>query len=745
MNLKWLKILTGYFCPYNGISTPIVLQQTSTECGLAALAMLFNYYKCYISVDELRNQYGLSRDGTRIIDLIHIAQYYHFHVQAYTMDMDAISYLTEPVIAFWNFNHFIVINGAGYKKIFINDPAKGNYAVSLETFNKSFTGIVLHLTPPSNRLPASPKPQHMKTLLKQMVMSFRKEIIFIGIIIVIINFQPILSGGLIKVFIDQCLIGGNCAWLPSILGLLVATTCIYLLATLPCKWIEFKLYLNASLRHSKKIINHILHLPLIYFAVRPKSEVISLLAQINVCMDIIYRTLLTIFSRTTILVILIVSMVLINWFWTFLVGLMLIISIGIISLTTQIKLNYDLTNQHHITKHYARTVAWLKNLVTIKSCALENNIFELWYSDLISKLQQHEKIRNFDAMLTVIQHLLSQLSYFSIILFGGIAVASNTESLGQLIFFLSLTNLSTAALNTLLQAIKDNQQGLAVYKRINEITFNQMDQQFLHQGNYVSNSNRQSFLLQHNSHQVDLGKGKIIIRCNQVSFSYNKRFMPIIKDINLDVTSGEHIGIVGRTGSGKSTLAKLLCGLYHAQQGNIHINQNDMHTLDPQVRARLFAYVSQDTGLLRGSLFDNLTLGNPRPDNHLIEQGITIACLEEVINQKGLYSEVEENAMNFSGGEKQRINIARAIIQNTPILILDEATAAIDEEMEAQIIHRLRQTHQTIIWVAHRLTSVKHCDKIIVIEKGSIIELGTHETLLKKNGFYAQLTAAKAC
>jgi ATP-binding cassette subfamily C protein len=713
----------GHFRPYNKITVPLILQLSATECGVAALAMLFAYFDAPVSLETLREKCGASRDGCKAATLIQVARDYGFEAEAYKMAIKEVFALEIPVIAFWNFTHYVVIKGAGTNKIYINDPALGMLAVSYDEFDKSYTGIVIALTPTPS-VTKFKKTQRISAFLGQWLSGFQPvEWLFVFLCLLLVISGPLLNSAIASIFINYCVIGNTITWLPWIAGFFSAFTLIYITASLLQKNYQFKLCTKASILKSAELITHTLHLPLIYYSLRQKSEVIAILVRIETVINSLFKNVTASIVNIIMAICSFFLMLAIDADLAEKSLLIIAISGCILFLVSKINLAYEKAYTNAQGKWCAFSMTSMANIETIKACAFETSIFFQWHQLLRNKILTQDKINTISLQINLISQLTHSLSLLTIMYWGCVRAGSGVLSIGHLLSFYTLHLFFGQNIDAFVKTIQEGQGSYAAHLRINDIANYKKDQRFMLQAEPLSSAIT----------------GSPLLNCEGVSFFYNKHAVQTIINISMTINAGQQIALVGGTGSGKSSLVKLLCGLYQPKQGKIFLSGNDIATMDACMLARNFAYVAQSGTLFSGTLYDNLTLWKQDIPLTKIQQSIKAAGLEDLIAERSLYGKVLENGSNFSGGEIQRIDIARALLQETPILILDEATSALDIITERKIIDYLRQCNKTIIYIAHRLATVRHCDAIFVLENGSILEHGNHQELLALGGRYCQL------
>jgi ATP-binding cassette subfamily C protein len=721
MNVSFLQKIIGVLRPYNGVKTPTILQLSETECGVAALAILLSYYKTNVPIEKLREMCGTSRDGCKATTLMKVAKELGFNADAYRVEIDDLSSLYQPVIAFWNFNHYVVINGFGTDKVFINDPACGSTIVTMKQFDAAFTGIILVITPSHNAIKIKSIPVFFP-LIRDWLRKFYIEFTFILICLLIALLCPLLNSGLSKIFFDYCVITANVTWIPYLAICGIAFAILYCLTNIQQKWAQFKLCAKASIAKSSELALHMLKLPLFFYSLRQKSEVVTILSRAEMTISLLFNSLSHFLMNSIAVLICLFFMMKIN---LSLFGASIILSslsCGIFYPLAKLNLALEKINLHTDGKYHAHAMSSIRNIETIKSCGLENKILQKWRQLFSQRIVIQDKTKTLSLTIETLNRFFDSISMLTLFMMGGAQVIHGDISIGYLMAYYSLHLFYCGNLSGLLQTFKDAQTAYASHIRASHIFCYEQDNRF-------KNNNL--------THLIKTEPP--FIACNNVDFYYNKTMPATLNNINLEIKPRQHIALVGATGSGKSTLAKLLCALYPISSGKIEIDKKDIKDFSPHELAGLFAYVSQDVSLFSGTLYENLTLWKNDISVTEINRAIHAACLEELITTRTLSGKVDENGNNFSGGEKQRIDIARALIQNARILILDEATSALDIQTEMQLITNLRAMPITIIYVAHRLSTIQHCDQIWVMENGLIVEKGNHADLMKRKSQYYHL------
>ncbi len=720
-----MRKLIGSLRPYNGIKTATILQLSATECGVISLAILFAYFGVNVSVDVLREHCGTSRDGAKAATLINVAEKFKFSAAAYRVELDDIRKLTQPVIAFWKFNHYIVIEGVGVDKVYINDPASGRTTVSFDEFDRAFTGIIISIDP-NEDITLLKKRHQFLPMLNEWVSRYRYDLTFVIGCMVLAASVPLLNAKLSSLFIDYAVIGRNDNMIPGVFFATLAAGLVLTLTMSRQRLAQFRLTTKASIIKSSEIMQHMLKLPLLFYSLRQKTDISAILMRSEVVANMIFKSMAVLLMNSVTILLSLFCLIKIDSVLVFALLVLALVLLTGITILSRFNYHYEQSNMHALGKFYGLTLSAIKNIETIKTCDIEHSTFTKWYSAFCAKIQAQDKTNVVTILMDCLYQSFSSLSMLVTFYLGIARVAEGRLSVGELMAFYSLQMYFCGQLISILNAGKDTQSSLASHSRINDILQYKIDERFL-------------------PRLVEEGcSSEAALSCHDITFFYNKAEQPTLTNITLEILAGQHIALVGGTGSGKSTLVKILCHLQPASSGNIWLHGRRIETYSAHELTKEFAYVSQDVSLFAGTIYENLTMWHEGIDPSVIQSAIEDACLGELIEARGLHGCVEESGNNFSGGERQRIDIARALIQGASLLALDEATSALDVETENRLLQNLRRRNITIIFVAHRLSTIKHCDQILVMEKGCIVERGSHAQLLAQLTHYQQLLLSES-
>jgi len=712
------------------VKTPTILQMESLECGAAALSIILSYYNRFVTLPELRVACGVSRDGSKAINIMKAAREYGLETTAYRKDIDLLRKLKPPYIIFWNFNHFLVVEGFKDDKVYLNDPARGPVIISLEEFNKSYTGVVFTFKLTENFKPGGQKPTFIPALVKRFK-GQKLTLTFLILICVGIIIPGILLPAYIKLFIDGYLVLRITEWLyPLLIGLLLTSIIRGILAWLQSYYL-LRFRMQLSLSSSSQFFWHILHLPMIFFSQRIAGDIAQRMQINNRVADLLSnRFIATILNLITA---------------TFFIILMFLYSVPLsiicisIALLNVVILRYAAYHQININKTlsvywgklFGTTMNGLQLIETFKSMGAEDDLFARWTGQFTKVSNATQKAGFYPQILDTISLLILNINNIIVLGVGGYLVMQGQLTVGTLVAFQTLLTNFSQPINELMNTGSLIQQMHGDMNRLDDVM------------NYPEQKDT--------TYDIPLSIGILkpkldgSLELRNVTFGYNLLEPPLIEDFSLTLSRGKRIAIIGPSSSGRSTIARLILGLYKPWSGQILFEGRPRNYIPHNLFVNSVSMVTQESRLFEGSLRDNITLW----DTTLAEANIIQAAKDAEIytliaaRQDGFDTHVIENGNNFSGGERQRIEIARALATNPSLLILDEATSALDSPVEASVMKNILLRGCSTLVIAHRLSAIRDCDEIIVVDKGRIVQQGTHEDLIKEDkGLYLQLIRA---
>ncbi|MDJ0747389.1 MAG: NHLP family bacteriocin export ABC transporter peptidase/permease/ATPase subunit [Xenococcaceae cyanobacterium MO_167.B27] len=720
------------------VKTPTILQMEAVECGAASLAIILAYYNRIVPLAELRIECGVSRDGSKASNLILAARRYGMVADGFKAeDLEQIKEVPLPFIVFWNFNHFLVVEGWSKDWVFLNDPATGPRKVSWEEFDEGFTGVVLGMEPGADFCQGGRKPSVILALFERLQGS-------VGAILYCIwaGFLMVLPGLAIpvftQVFVDHVLVENRTEWLrPLILGMILTTIFQGLLTLLRLRYLR-KLRIKLAIGMSTRFLWHILRLPIKFYAQRYAGEISNRASLNNKVAQVLSGQLAT----TVIDAVMVLFYALVMFAYDGLLSLIGICFSAINGLGLQWIAQHRVNANMRLVQDRGKVagigIAALQSIETLKASALESDFFARWsgYYAKAETSQQELEITN--QMLGILPILLTSLTSMLILVVGGWRVMDGTLSIGMLVAFQSLMLSFQQPVNTLVDFGTTLQELEGDLNRLDDVLDNSFDpeverEEKRQRGIRGAGEKRESEIINFRL------QGYVELR--NITFGYSHVAPPLIENFNLSLQPGQKVALVGDSGSGKSTLAKLICGLYQPWEGEILFDGIPRREFPRSVLSNSLSLVEQDIFLFSGKVRDNLTLW----DGTVNDEQLFKACRDAVIHETvmaipgGYDGELLEGGVNLSGGQRQRLEIARALVKNPVILVLDEATSALDAQTEQVIMSNLRNRNCSCILVAHRLSTIRDCDEIIVLEGGKVVQRGPHDILWQDGGVYEQL------
>lgn len=702
--------------------TPTLLQMEAAECGAAALGIILGYHGCWATLEELRLACNVSRDGSSALAILRAARAMGLEAQAERLEPADLRGRDLPAIIHWGMNHFLVVEGFRGDRVRLNDPATGPREVSAAEFDRMFTGIVLFMRPGSGFQRRGSRPSLARGLTRRL----RGAGDAFGFILMI-SFALVVPGLLVpvfaQIFIDQILVNRFATWLwPLILGMGLAAVLTAALTFLQREAL-LRLETRLALRGAAGFVGHVVRLPLLYFAQRHPGEVASRVTLNDRLAQLIAgdvgAVLLNLLTATAYLA----AMMFYAPWLGLLVAAGAAVNLALLTRSSRALADDNRRMVIATTMQAGFAKQGLGMIEAYKAAGLEDLFRERLSAMYARVLNLRQGLARRRMRLTALPGLTGLALGGLVLVIGADMVIRGELTLGMLIAFQALMAGFLAPMAQLVQLGARIQDGQACIQVLDDTLRHPTAAEF--------------------TGTADPAPGRLIgaIDLRGVSAGYGPAAVPLIRDLNLSLSPGERLGIVGASGSGKSTLAALIAGIHPPAAGDILIDGTPM-TAIPRARLRQsLAYVDQRAVILEGSIRDNIALWDPSlPDERIVEAARMALIHDVILRRPGGYGgHVTEGGTNLSGGQRARLEIARALVREPRILILDEATAFLDTETEAGLHAGLRRLGATMIIVAHRFSAVRDCDRVIVMDKGSIVQEGSPEALLSRPGPFVQL------
>lgn len=723
---------------------PVVMQMEATECGAASLAMVLAYFGRWLPLEQVRLDCGVGRDGSNAGNLLKAARTYGLKAQGYRCSLDGVKKMSFPLIVHWNFNHFVVLCGFKKEQAVLCDPGRGRVTVTMKEFDEAFTGIALTFEKSEAFTPGG-RPRSILVFVRSRLHSALGPFLFVAAITFLIAVAGMAAPVFSRIFMDEILSGKNAAWLTPFLAALGALflfqTAVSLLQTVCLLKIRGKLAVSAN----SGFMWHVLRLPIEFFSQRYAGDI----AQRQQSNEGIAETLIAHLAP--------MALNLAMLFFYFFVMLQYSPLLTVIGLFTAVlnlavtqyvsgkRINLARAQMRDAGKLAATALSGIEMIETIKASGAENGFFERWSGLNASVNSAEVGFAKLGSTLGILPTLLTGLANMTVILLGAALIMKGRFTVGMLLAFQGFLSAFMSPVDALLTVGQQFQEMRTSMERVEDVMNYPADVE------YDEESETETKEADGQDHKeaakglpsFEKLRGRLEIR--DITFGYSRLAPPLIRDFSLTLPPGGTVALVGSSGCGKSTLAKLMSGLYQPWGGEIRYDGKLRSEIPRMVFTGSLAVVDQDVILFEDSITENIRIWDKSIEDFEIIMAARDAQIhEDIMSREGGYGViVRENGKNFSGGQCQRLEIARVLAQDPTIVILDEATSALDARTEFEVIHSIRERGITCVIVAHRLSTIRDCDEIIVLEDGCVVERGTHEELYAKGGAYSRLISTE--
>lgn len=704
-------------------AVPSILQIEQTECGAASLAMILAHHGRWVTLEEMRERTGVSRDGTKASNLLKAARSYGLSAKGFRKEADRLAEVPWPAILHWNFNHFVVLEGIRDGKANINDPAIGRRTVALAELSQAFTGVVLAFEK-GPEFQRSRRPASSLALIRERLRGSHLGLALVVLATLLLIVPGVALPAFSRIFIDEIVVAGRQDWFAPFALALALVAALQGFLTAFQQTILVQLETRLAIAPAADMVRRLLALPAAFFLQRHPGEIVNRVEANERVAQLLSGALATnVFNLLTVLaygaLMLVVDPVL---------AVAAFLAQALLVLLARWSAERQVDAARRLSTEMGRlvsvTLSAVQGIETVRATNREQHVFRRWAGHQARLLSIRTALARTDVVVSVLPALLAVLTNIMVLGLGSARVMAGELTLGGLVAFQALTLSFTAPLFALVALVGEIQTIRADLARIGDVL---------------------------RAKPMAVGAQPQIIESpllevSGLSFGYNPLDPPLLDTISLSVAPGRRVAIVGGSGSGKTTLGRVIAGLHAPWSGQVTMAGLDLTAFEPRQRAELIGYVDQDVFLFEGSVRTNLSLWNPELDEAVLLAALDDAGMADDIAARrgGLDASVTEGGGNFSGGQRQRLELARALVSSPSLLVLDEATSALDPLAEAHVNARLKARGMACLIIAHRLSSIRDCDEIIVMKAGRIVERGTHEALMLSEGEYHALVDEEA-
>jgi NHLM bacteriocin system ABC transporter peptidase/ATP-binding protein len=701
----------------------------AVECGAAALGMVLGYHGRFVTLEELRVACGVSRDGTKASNILKAARNYGLKAKGFSKKPGDLPQLPLPMVVFWNFNHFVTVEGFGKGKVYLNDPGVGPRTVTSAEFDEGFTGVVLVFEPGDEFKPGGSRPSLLAPLLNRLRGS-RGGLLYVVLASLALALTGMLIPAFAKVFVDYCLVAGFTGWVAPLLAGMALTAVLRAGLTWLQRHFLLRLETKLALTSSYRFFRHVLRLPVEFFTQRYGGEVGSRVEINDHIARLLSRDLATNVLNVVMAVCYLALMLYFDVLLTLVTVVIAVLNFLALRAVARYRKDVNVRLLQERAKLMGTNMSGLQSIETLKATGAEGDFFSRWAGQLAKVMVTQQRMGVSTLALGAVPVFLEAIDTAVILGVGAVRVMDGHMSVGTLVAFQSLMLSFLVPVNQIVQLGSTLQEVEGEMNRLDDVMRYPADPNVTRDG--TSAGGAVAGALPKLAGQLEL---------RGITYGYSRLDSPLIENFNLSMRPGSRIALVGGSGSGKSTLARIISGLYRPWSGEVLLDGQPWDEVPRQVIANSVAVVDQDFFLFEGTVREVLTMWDSTVPEEDIIRAAKDACIhEDIAGRPGGYdSKVEEGGGNFSGGQRQRLEIARALVCNPSLLILDEATSALDPVTENRIDENLRRRGCTCVIVAHRLSTIRDCDEIIVLEQGRAVQRGTHERLYHARGVYRRL------
>ena len=709
------------------VKTPFIMQMEALECGAASLCMVLAYYGKWVPLEQLRADCGVSRDGCNARNVYRAAVSYGLKPTAYRMEPFELRSIKCPAIIHWNFNHFVVLSGFKKKTAVINDPGRGTTEVSLEEFDQSFTGIVITF----ETTPGFVKEGKPRSILRFALKRLKGTIpafVFVFVMGIFASMIDILNPVFTRIFMDDILSGTNRSWLIPFITAMILVLIVRVILSVINAICRLRMEGKFAITANAEFMWHVLRLPMDFFSQRYAGDILMRQSSNEGIASMLISQFSPILMNMGLMVFYFIMLLQYNPILTVIGIGSAVFNMGFSQYMAKKSVNFARQSMSSGGNLSSVTMASIDMIETIKASGAEGGVFERYAGYLAKQHNAGIAGEKFSMKFGLIPSAVSQILNIVVMMIGVAFIMDGHMTIGTMAAFQGFLGSFLAPVGQfsgILQSLTSMRTNM---ERIEDVMNYKVEPSpFL--GDSMNTG----------------GKLSGNLKVDNITFGYNRLSDPLIKNFSLELQPGKSVAIVGASGSGKSTLAKLITGLYEPWEGDILFEGKHRLEIDEYIFRNSVSMVDQEVILFEDTVSENIRMWDPSIEDFAVILAARDADIHEtIVTRPGGYKQiVAENGKNFSGGQRQRLEIARMLALEPTIAILDEATSALDAKTEETVMNNIRKFGCSCIVIAHRLSTVRDCDEIIVMEKGDVVERGTHDELYAKAGKYAELVATE--
>jgi len=715
---------------------PVVMQMESLECGAACLAMVLAYYGKWLPLERVRTDCGVSRDGSKAINLLKAARNYGLTAKGFRYEpADFKTEATYPCILHWNLNHFVVCCGIKGDYVYINDPSTGESKVTFAEFDHSFSGVALLFEPTPAFIPEGQR-KSVWTFIRKRLRGSTPMFAFVIATALITAIIGIINPALSRVFTDVLLPGTNPQWLTPFIAIMSGVALVHVVISLLTAIYQLKLEGKFAIIANTTFFWHVLRLPIVFFSQRMTGDIAARQSLNEGIASDVVKMLAPLFLKVVMLVFYFIIMLHYHVWLTLLSLCGVLINLYTSRYISKKRVGYSATRMRYLALMTATEISSIEMIETVKATGSENGIFQRWIGYKAAARTIAEKQERLNTYIGNVPMLVSVVINHIILALGIYLVIQQQFTAGMLLAFQGFLTQFITPVWELINVGQNITEMRTNMERIDDVLEYNLGGYNL-SPSVGGDGNRPV------SSEYDKLRGDIHLK--NITFAYSPLAEPLLKDFSLHITPGQRIGLVGASGCGKSTIARLISHLYEPTSGEILYDGKTYNEIDRAVFTSSLAVVDQDIILFADSISANIKMWDSSIEDFEMILGARDACLhEDIMHRDGGYQYIiAEGGSDFSGGQRQRMEIARVLATDPTVIILDEATSTLDAQTEYEVVNSIKARGITCIVIAHRLSTVRDCDAIYVIQNGQIVESGTHDELMAMDGHYATLVKSE--